>query len=77
MYWHDGWMAGGWLAMLLFWAVVIALLVGAARYLFSGDRGEYRTEPSARELLDRAYARGEISQIEYQRKRDDLDRPRA
>ena len=55
MYWHDGWMFGGWLAMLLFWLVFIALIVGTARYLFVNGRREGRErEMSARELLDRA-----------------------
>lgn len=69
-------MFGGWLAMLLFWLVFIALIVGTARYLFVNGRREGRErEMSARELLDRAYARGEISREEYQRKREDLAQP--
>ena len=66
MFDHGSWMFGGWLTMLLVSLAPIALVFFALKNFF-GDR-----QPSARELLDRAYARGELSREEYLKKRDDL-----
>ena len=63
---HGMWMFGGWLTMLLIWVAPILLLFFGLRNYF-GNR-----LPTARELLDQAYARGELSRDEYLRKRDDL-----
>jgi putative membrane protein len=63
---HGSWMVGGWLGMLLIWLAPFVLLFLALSKFF-GD-----SSPTARELLDRAYARGEISREEYLKKRDDL-----
>jgi putative membrane protein len=63
---HGSWMFGGWLTMLLIWLTPFVLLfLGLKNSL--GDR-----PPGARELLDRAYARGELPRDEYLQKRDDL-----
>jgi putative membrane protein len=66
MPYHGNWMLGGWLTMLLIWLIPFVLLFFALKNFF-GER-----QPSARDLLDRAYARGELSRDEYLRKRDDL-----
>jgi len=66
MFDHGSWMFGGWLTMLLIWVVPILLVLLVLRNYF-GNRPS-----SARELLDQAYARGELSRDEYLRKRDDL-----
>ena len=74
--WHD-WDDMGlwsWLMMVfggLFWlVVVVAVVILVVRY--AGDR--QATSPvqdaSARELLDRRLARGEIDVEEYERRRD-------
>jgi putative membrane protein len=63
---HGSWMFGGWLTMLLVWlAPFVLLFIGLKNFL--GSR-----PPSARELLDQAYARGALSRDEYLKKRDDL-----
>jgi putative membrane protein len=62
--------------LLLFWGLVIAAIIALVRYLggtrqggppasSSADRGR----PSAEELLDERFARGEIDQDEYTRRR--------
>ena len=75
---HDGdWTGGNWLTMssmmLLFWAVVIALVVWAVR----GFRSERQLPDSAHpntaspdDILSERYARGEIDDDEYQHRRD-------
>ena len=65
----HGWMLGGFL-MVLFWIVVIAVLAAAFKYLFA-DRHRMSGK-TARDLLDDAYARGDISREAYLQKRDDL-----
>jgi hypothetical protein len=55
----------GWLTMLLICLTPIVLLLFALRN-FLGNR-----PPSARDLLDQAYARGELSRDEYFEETDD------
>ena len=62
---HGLWMLGGWLTMLLLGLAALLLLIFAAKQ-FLGKR-----PPAARELLDQAYARGELSRDEYCEQRDD------
>jgi putative membrane protein len=69
-------MGVGWFFMLMFWAVLIALIVWAVTRLLptSGTReadGRDRAE-TAQEILDRRFASGEISPEEYQKARDVL-----
>ena len=66
MFDHGSWMFGGWLTMLLIWLAPFVLLFFGLKNFF-GNR-----PPSARELLDQTYARGELSRDEYLKKRDDL-----
>ncbi len=66
MFDHGSWMFGGWLTMLLIWLAPLFLLFLVLKNFF-GNRPS-----SARELLDQAYARRELSRDEYLRKRDDL-----
>lgn len=77
MYWdHGSWGAGDWLAMSLmmvvFWGAVIALVV----WLVRSARSDQRTErpappaPSADEVLAERFARGEIDDEEFTRRRE-------
>lgn len=77
---HDGW-GWGWMGfgaawMILFWGAIVALVVWAISRL-SGDR-ERRGEQwrwESRSPLDIAkerYARGEITQEQFQQLQDDL-----
>ena len=66
----------GLLFMLLFWGGLIALAVWLISLLFprSGPGGTSSNEGdlSAREILDRRYARGEINQEQYELMKLDL-----
>lgn len=67
---------GGFVVMILFWVLLILGVVWLIRSLFSGGRypslqGSDREE-SAKEILDRRYARGELSREEYEVMKQDL-----
>ncbi len=69
---HD-WGFG--LGPLFMWAIPLLVLVGLVVLtvkLLGGKEG--KAPPSAREILDQAYARGEIDRETYLRKREDLER---
>jgi len=71
-------MGFGFLGMVLFWAVLLALLVGGTILVLrqtvgTGSlRGQHR--PTARDVLDERLARGEISREEYDAIRDQMER---
>jgi len=67
MFDHGTWMFGGWLIFLIVWLIPFII-----SYIIFADRIRGRP-PSARELLDQAYARGELSRDEYLKKRADID----
>jgi putative membrane protein len=89
-HWDGGWGVGTWLlmgfGMLVFWALVVALIVWVVR-ITGGHRsgpngpmgpGEPADLPAAhersmaRDILDERYARGEIGEEEYRTRRDTL-----
>jgi len=62
--------------MLLFWVIVIAGIVLLVRWA-GGPRGQATppaptSPPDARRILDERFARGEIDEDEYRRRRDTL-----
>jgi len=65
---HDmgNWMLGWWPVILIGWMIPFFFLYLALK----GSGGSRQT--TAREMLDQAYAGGELSRDEYLRKRDDL-----
>ena len=68
-----GWI--GLLLTLLFWSGLILLGVWLVREVFkstSGSHFQFRGDPTARQILDQRYARGEISQEEYEAMKHDL-----
>ena len=70
-------MGFGFFGMLLFWGALLAPLVGGAVLVLRqtpGTRspGEQR-QPTARQVLDERFARGEISREEYEPIRARLD----
>lgn len=67
---HDGyWFFGMHSLWWVFWVVLIVVAVYAVS---SGFRRDQKTE-SAREILDRRYANGEISTAEYEERRKRLE----
>lgn len=80
MWWgHGGWGAGGWvtmaLMMLIFWGLVAALVVWIVRTASSSQHapgGSDRTLPSPDSVLADRFARGEIDEVEFTRRRDTL-----
>ncbi|KQY25291.1 hypothetical protein ASD16_07665 [Cellulomonas sp. Root485] len=80
MWWgHGGWGASAWvtmaLTMLVLWGLVAALVVWIMRSVSSdratlGDAG--RTPPSPDSVLADRFARGEIDESEFIRRRDAL-----
>ena len=76
--WTDGWggRIGGTVMMLVFWGGLIALVVFLARGFgtwSSQRRGPDRREPDAREILAERFARGEISEDEFEQRRRVLE----
>jgi putative membrane protein len=83
MGWYGGGMGwGGWLAMGLFWLLLLAVIVfavvrllpGAAQH-GPGDDPANRESPE--EILDRRFARGEIDLDTYQQQRAALAQHRG
>ena len=72
MMWNGGHGLFGGLMMLLFWGLVIGLVVLAFRG-FSG-RSDTRPGNSALDILKERYARGEIEEDEYERRKERLER---
>ncbi len=64
----------GLLLMLLFWGSLIFGGVWLVKALFNSGQGGpvAPRQPSAREILDQRYARGEISREEYEQIKADL-----
>jgi putative membrane protein len=72
----GGGMAIGWIVWLLivvlFWGLVIAAIVLGIRWLIRADRRgshEGPATPDALEILRQRYARGEVDETEYERRR--------
>ncbi len=72
----TGMLLGG-LFMLLLWGGIFALIFWAVKSFAAGaprSGGQFGpTEPSAREILDRRYASGELSRDEYELMKADLN----
>jgi putative membrane protein len=70
----DGYMHGGvwgWLFMLVLLVAAIVATVAAIRYL-SNNRGQVDRQETALDVLNKRYARGEISKKEYQELKQDI-----
>ncbi|MBR0552709.1 SHOCT domain-containing protein [Stakelama marina] len=76
-YFDDGYSAGWMILHGVFWLILLAALVIGATWMLRASRRdqdleESGREPSALELLDRRYARGEIGREEYLQTKYDL-----
>lgn len=80
MMWGDGWgWLGGGLMMLVFWGALVALVVFLVRGF--GARPPHEPDiggrPTAEEILAERFARGEISEEEFEQRRSVLGRGRS
>lgn len=69
---HDLWMMGGWFILLLLWIVPFFVFFLAIRHLL--NKRLPAAPKTALELLDEAYARGDIERAAFLQKREDLRR---
>lgn len=79
MMWHMGhglgwWMAFGRVWMVVFWGLIIWAIYLLISRLSNGSRPTDMRGPSAREILDQRYARGELSQEQFEEMRQRLSR---
>lgn len=69
----------GWLFMLVWWALILTVLVGLIRWLFtghsghSGDAGARSDSKRHLDILKERYARGDIDRETYDRMRRELE----
>ena len=68
----------GFLGMLLFWGILLVLVVGGAVLVFRQTTGgrplNGQRQPTARQVLDERFARGEINQEEHEAIRAQIER---
>jgi putative membrane protein len=70
---HWGWMIFGGLMMLLFWGGLIALAVVIIRSFARGNSSSgQRSDKPSLQILEERYAKGEISQEEFETIRADI-----
>ncbi len=73
MYFHEGmgwWMMFGGIWMVLFWGGLIALVVWGVKKLTERNGSSSKRDPL--DIAKERYAKGEISEEEYQRLKKDL-----
>ena len=82
MYWNGHMSAAGWILSVLWTLIIIALVVAGIVWLMSARGDREKGEPiedaqgtSAREILDRRLASGELSVEQYQQLRETIGGP--
>lgn len=74
--WNSWWGGGGmWfgpLGMILWLAVLVAIIVGLVRWLGGTGGGAGRSVRRARAILDERYARGAIDRDKYVKRKQDI-----
>ena len=79
MYWNGHMTAAGWAIAILWTVIILALIAGAVYWLVSELSGRNPREAaapgegSAREILDRRLAKGELTVEQYKELRATLD----
>lgn len=68
-----GWFPLMWIGPLIFFVILLVLLFRGGGWPVCSGHGSRDREDTAREILDRRYARGEINQEEYQSMRKELE----
>jgi putative membrane protein len=78
MYWNGHMTTGGWVISILWTVIIFALIAGAIAWLVSELSGrnastaDPSSEGSAREILDRRLAKGELTLEQYKELRDTI-----
>lgn len=80
MWWnHGGWGAGDWtlmiVMMVIFWGLVAAAIMWSVQGRRTSSERPQRPTPTADELLDQRFARGEIDTDEYAKRQSALHQP--
>lgn len=65
-----GWMAAGWVTMLMFWVLVIVGVVAVVRWANARGAGQHSETPA--EILRRRYAAGEITKEQFESMKRDV-----
>jgi len=80
MYWNGHMTTGGWIISILWTLIIFALIAGAIAWLVAELSGrnatstiETTSEGSAREILDRRLAKGELTIDQHKELRDAID----
>jgi uncharacterized membrane protein len=79
MYWNGHMTTAGWIIAILWTVIILALIAGAVYWLASelGRRSQSHSgatrEGSAREILDRRLAKGELTVEQYKELRATID----
>lgn len=72
MFGEGGWMGGG---MWLFWIILIAVVVLLAKVMAGNGSGSTpQRHDSPLEMLKARYARGEIDEEEFERRKSELNK---
>jgi len=72
MFGSGGWgFFGMWWVMIIFWLLIITGAIGLIKWVFTEKRPETKRE-SALDILKERYAKGEINEDEYNKKKKDL-----
>lgn len=71
MGWGMGW-GWGWLMMIPFWALVILGIVALVKWIGAHDETRTRSTESPLEILRKRYARGEMTQEDFKRMKQDV-----
>lgn len=77
MMWYMGngwgwWMIFGWVWMVIIWGLIIWAVFAVTGHLRRNDGGRSVVEPTALEILERRYARGELTHDEFEQMRNRL-----
>ncbi|TCK18027.1 putative membrane protein [Thiogranum longum] len=70
----GGWGFGMGLGMWVFWIVLIIIIVAVVKVISQGS-GLPPQDKSPMEILKARYARGEIDEEEFNRRREELEKP--
>ena len=68
---HGYGMFGGWFYMLVVWLVPILIIIAIIKFLTNSAQSSGKSKTPL-EIIEEAYARGELSREDFLQRRDDL-----